>query len=199
MRCAEKVKTVLSGRVSQTMCLSPALHLQTIKLGCLCWMPRISDPLGSSPCYVEHPAPSIYILSVAPWCNALEAVVVEPTLKSFRRDKFPKGRFWRGTPFQNGVYWVSERDSFSLSVGARVRARVYVCAWAWGERKKTTRNPVTRSSGQFYASCVTLFVELHTCLTRCNNTTFPPFVHSLWRSAVLNWNRLKTGTYNYLN
>lgn len=151
------------------MCLSPMLHLQAIKLGYFCWMPhRLTESFWRF--FTRHQTPNpIYLHFIC--CTVMqrirEAVAVKPTLKSLRDEiSFQKGRFWRATLSRSGAYRRSEGDFFSLRVGvlsmrADVCIRVYM--WTQGKRKKL-QEPVTRSSGQFCASCVALFIELHTWL-----------------------------------
>lgn len=90
-----------------------------------------------------------------------EAVAVKPTLKSLRgKISFLKAGF--DAPLHSRVACIgSKGDFFPLTCGC-----IYTCVYERvGAREKNyTRKPVTRSSGQFCASCVTLLVELHTCV-----------------------------------
>lgn len=163
MQCVEKVKTALSGRVSRQRFISSITFtsnktrmslLDTSHLPGFFWR--------FSACGIKNAQFSIYLHFIC--CTVMqrikEAVAVKPTLKSLRDEiSFLQAGF--DAPLHPGVYRI-ERGFFFLMCGC-----IYTCVYErmWVREKNYEENPMTRSSGQFCASCVTLFVELHTCVT----------------------------------
>lgn len=92
-----------------------------------------------------------------------EAVAVKPTLKSLRDEiSFLKAGF--DAPLHSRVACIGSKEDFFLPLCMGVCACVCVCERV-GARKKTTRSPVTRSSGQFCASVMRYTVRraTHVC------------------------------------
>lgn len=83
---------------------------------------------------------------------------MKPTLKSLQ-DEISFQRAGFDALSHSGVVRIRNGKGIFFFIRVGAHARVRKCVRAWGESKKPTRNPVTRSSSQFSASCVTLFVH----------------------------------------
>lgn len=106
-----------------------------------------------------------------------EAVAVKPTLKSLRGEiSFLKAGF--DAPLHSRVACIGSKGDFFPPY---VWVHLHTCVWeCGGERKKLYEEAGdSESSGQFCASCVTLLVELHTCVINVIYNTiyfFPRFL-----------------------
>lgn len=166
MQCAEKVKPALSDRVSRQRFISSITFTSSKTRMSLLDTSRLPGSFWRfAACGIKNAQFSIYLHFIC--CTVMqrikEAVAVKPTLKSLRDEiSFLKAGF--DAPLHSRVACIGSKGDFFFLMCECIYGCVYERVGA-GE-KKTTRNPVTRSSGQFCASCVTLFVELHTCVTR---------------------------------